>query len=120
IDKFNTLQMGMVSAERIFEVLDTDEFTPNQGRYIPQHVRGEIEFKNVWFAYNDKKEISTHENWVLRDVSFKVKAGDTLALVGATGAGKSSIINILSRFYEIQKGQILLDNVDIREYELGA
>src|SRR5690606_32077795 len=112
IDKFNTLQMGMVSAERIFEVLDTDEFTPNTGHYIPEHVRGEIEFKNVWFAYNDEK-------WVLKDVSFKVKAGDTLALVGATGAGKSSIINILSRFYEIQKGQILLDNVDIREYELG-
>ncbi|NGM60848.1 ABC transporter ATP-binding protein [Sphingobacterium sp. SGG-5] len=112
IDKFNTLQMGMVSAERIFEVLDTDEFTPNQGNYVPERVRGEIEFKNVWFAYND-------EQWVLKDVSFKVKAGDTLALVGATGAGKSSIINILSRFYEIQKGQILLDNVDIREYELN-
>ena len=111
IDKFNTLQMGMVSAERIFEVLDTNEFTPNTGNYTPDHIRGEIEFKNVWFAYNDEK-------WVLKDVSFKVKPGETLALVGATGAGKSSTINILSRFYEIQKGQILLDGVDIREYEL--
>lgn len=111
IDKFNTLQMGMVSAERIFEVLDTNEFTPNTGTYKPDHIRGEIEFKNVWFAYNDEK-------WVLKDVSFKVKPGETLALVGATGAGKSSTINILSRFYEIQKGQILLDGVDIREYEL--
>jgi ATP-binding cassette subfamily B multidrug efflux pump len=111
IDKFNTLQMGMVSAERIFDVLDTDEFTPNSGTYKPEHIRGEIEFKNVWFAYNDEK-------WVLKDVSFKVKPGETLALVGATGAGKSSTINILSRFYEIQKGQILLDGVDIRDYEL--
>ncbi|GAA4519960.1 ABC transporter ATP-binding protein [Sphingobacterium thermophilum] len=112
IDKFNTLQMGMVSAERIFDVLDTDEFTPNSGTYQPEHIRGEIEFKNVWFAYNDDK-------WVLKDVSFKVKPGETLALVGATGAGKSSTINILSRFYEIQKGQILLDGVDIRDYELS-
>lgn len=111
IDKFNTLQMGMVSAERIFDVLDTDEFTPNTGTYQPNEIRGEIEFKNVWFAYNEEK-------WVLKDVSFKVKPGETLALVGATGAGKSSTINILSRFYEIQKGQILLDGVDIRDYEL--
>lgn len=111
IDKFNTLQMGMVSAERIFEVLDTNEFTPNTGTYRPEQIRGAIEFKNVWFAYNDEK-------WVLKDVSFKVQPGETLALVGATGAGKSSTINILSRFYEIQKGQILLDGVDIRDYEL--
>jgi ATP-binding cassette subfamily B multidrug efflux pump len=111
IDKFNTLQMGMVSAERIFDVLDTNEFNPNSGTHKPAHIRGEIEFKNVWFAYNDEK-------WVLKDVSFKVQPGETLALVGATGAGKSSTINILSRFYEIQKGQILLDGVDIRDYEL--
>ena len=112
IDKFNTLQMGMVSAERIFDVLDTDEFTPNNGTLAPISIRGEIEFKNVWFAYNDEK-------WVLKDVSFKVNPGETLALVGATGAGKSSTINILSRFYEIQKGQILLDGIDIRDYELN-
>jgi ATP-binding cassette subfamily B multidrug efflux pump len=112
IDKFNTLQMGMVSAERIFEVLDTNESTPNEGTYKPDQIRGEIEFKNVWFAYNDEK-------WILKDVNFKVRAGETLALVGATGAGKSSTINILSRFYEIQKGEILLDGVDIRSYDLN-
>lgn len=111
IDKFNTLQMGMISAERIFEVLDTQEFTPDEGNYKPDTVRGKIEFKNVWFAYNDEK-------WVLKDISFTVQPGETLALVGATGAGKSSTINILSRFYEIQRGQILLDGVDIREYDL--
>jgi len=111
IDKFNTLQMGMVSAERIFDVLDTDEVTPDEGNYKPEHVKGEITFKNVWFAYNDEK-------WVLKDVSFHVEQGETLALVGATGAGKSSIINILSRFYEIQKGEILLDGVNIKDYDL--
>ncbi|WP_390881663.1 ABC transporter ATP-binding protein [Sphingobacterium pedocola] len=112
IDKFNTLQMGMVSAKRIFEVLDTDESTPNEGTYKPDHIRGEIEFRNVWFAYNDEK-------WILKNINFKVHAGETLALVGATGAGKSSTINILSRFYEIQKGEILLDGVDIRAYDLN-
>lgn len=111
IDKFNTLQMGMVSAERIFEVLDTDEFTPNAGTEKPAHIYGKITFKNVWFAYND-------ENWVLKDINFEIQPGETLALVGATGAGKSSTINILSRFYEIQKGEILLDGIDIRSYDL--
>lgn len=111
IDKFNTLQMGMVSAERIFEVLDTDEFTPNNGTIKKENIRGEIEFKNVWFGYDDDK-------YVLKDISFKISPGETLALVGATGAGKSSAINILSRFYEIQRGQILLDGIDIRDYDL--
>jgi len=111
IDKFNTLQMGMVSAERIFEVLDTDEKTPNLGTLKPAHIKGEIAFRDVWFAYNE-------ENWVLKDVNFKVNPGETLALVGATGAGKSSSINILSRFYEINKGEILLDGVNIRDYDL--
>ncbi len=111
-DKFNTLQMGMVAAERIFHVLDTDEITPNNGTYQPAHIKGEIEFEGVWFAYQE-------ENWVLKDISFKVKAGQILALVGATGAGKSSIINLLNRFYEINKGSIKLDGVDIREYDLN-
>lgn len=111
-DKFNTLQMGMVGAERIFNVLDTRETTDNNGTFKPESIKGEIEFKNVWFAYND-------ENWVLKNISFHVKPGQTLALVGATGAGKSSVINILNRFYEINKGIVKIDGIDIREYELS-
>jgi ATP-binding cassette subfamily B protein len=111
-DKFNTLQMGMVGAERIFNVLDTDEQTEDKGSLQPQSLQGNIEFKNVWFAYNE-------ENWVLKDISFQVKPGETLALVGATGAGKSSVINILNRFYEINKGSILVDGKDIRDYKLS-
>jgi ATP-binding cassette subfamily B protein len=110
-DKFNTLQMGMVGAERVFKVLDTDELTSNTGTYKPVTMEGQIEFKNVWFAYND-------EQYVLKDLSFEVKAGQTVALVGATGAGKSSTINILNRFYEIQKGEVLVDGVNIHKYDL--
>jgi len=111
-DKFNTLQMGMVGADRIFKVLDTDEVVTNTGHLHPANLEGEIEFKDVWFAYND-------ENWVLKDISFHVKPGETLALVGATGAGKSSTINILNRFYEIGKGSVKIDGVDIREYDVN-
>lgn len=111
-DKFNTLQMGMVGADRIFRVLDTDEVAVNTGKLKPAHLLGEIEFKHVWFAYND-------ENWVLKNISLHVKPGKTLALVGATGAGKSSTINILNRFYEIAKGDVLVDGQDIREYDVN-
>ncbi len=111
-DKFNTLQMGMVGADRIFKVLDTQEVATNTGDLKPAKLRGEIEFKNVWFAYND-------ENWVLKDINFHVKPGKTLALVGATGAGKSSTINILNRFYEIGKGSVMVDGVDIRDYDVS-
>ena len=111
-DKFNTLQMGMVGAERVFKVLDTDELTPNTGNYKPVTMNGEISFKNVWFAYTD-------EQYVLKNLSFEVKAGQTVALVGATGAGKSSTINILNRFYEIQKGEVLVDGVNIHKYDLN-
>ncbi len=111
-DKFNTLQMGMVGAERVFKVLDTDEMTSNDGVYAPEKMKGEIVFDKVWFAYND-------DNYVLKDISFEVKAGQTVALVGATGAGKSSTINILNRFYDIQKGAIKVDGVAIQDYELS-
>ncbi|WP_316793554.1 ABC transporter ATP-binding protein [Pedobacter frigoris] len=111
-DKFNTLQMGMVGAERVFKVLDTDEVTENKGVLTPAKMEGHISFQQVWFAYND-------ENYVLKDISFEVEAGKTIALVGATGAGKSSTINILNRFYEIQKGEIKVDGIKIQDYELN-
>lgn len=111
-DKFNTLQMGMVGADRIFKVLDTDEVAINPGTLKPTRLNGEIEFKNVWFAYND-------ENWVLKDINFHIKPGETLALVGATGAGKSSTINILNRFYEIGKGEVKVDGHDLMDYDVN-
>lgn len=111
-DKFNTLQMGLVAAERVFAQLDLQEFIPNKGKLQPS-IRGQIEFQNVWFAYNGI-------DYILRDVSFLVQPGQTLALVGATGAGKSSIINILNRFYDIQKGTIRLDEQLIADYEITA
>nr|WP_067055011.1 ABC transporter ATP-binding protein [Mucilaginibacter sp. L294] len=110
-DKFNTLQMGMVGADRIFRVLDTDEVATDDGKLAPAVLQGEIEFNNVWFAYNE-------ENWVLKDINFHVKPGETLALVGATGAGKSSTINILNRFYDIGRGEVKVDGHDIREYKV--
>ncbi|RFS16762.1 ABC transporter ATP-binding protein [Emticicia sp. C21] len=109
-DRMNTLQMGIVSTDRIIKLLDSDEYTANDGKYTT-HLKGEVEFKDVWFAYND-------ENYVLKDISFKVNQGETVAFVGATGAGKSSIINLLSRFYEINKGEIWIDGIDIKKYDL--
>lgn len=118
-DKFNTLQMGMVGAERVFQVLDTREATENNGSYKPEQLRGEIEFKNVWFSYLQEQSAEKNHNWILKDISFKVNPGETLALVGATGAGKSSTINILNRFYEIDRGSVKIDGVNIKEYELS-
>ena len=112
-DRFNTLQMGIVSTDRIIKLLDSDEYTENNGGYEPETVRGKVEFKNVWFAYNE-------EEYVLKDLNFHMNEGETIAFVGATGAGKSSVINLLSRFYEINKGEILIDGVDIHDYELTA
>ncbi|WP_133556897.1 ABC transporter ATP-binding protein [Algoriphagus boseongensis] len=111
-DRFNTLQMGVVSSSRIFKLLASSEHIANEGSFKPEKLQGNIELKNVWFAYND-------EEYVLKDINFEVKRGETVALVGATGAGKSSIINLISRFYEINKGQILIDGTDVREFELG-
>ncbi len=111
-DKFNTLQMGMVGADRIFKVLDTDEVVVNTGTLRPARLNGEIEFSKVWFAYND-------ENWVLKDINFYIRPGETLALVGATGAGKSSTINILNRFYEIGKGEVKVDGHNIMDYDVS-
>ncbi|MBO0932640.1 ABC transporter ATP-binding protein [Fibrella aquatilis] len=110
-DRFNTLQMGIVSADRILKLLDSDEYTVNNGTLAPANLRGDVSFRNVWFAYND-------ENYVLKDISFDVKAGETVAFVGATGAGKSSIINLLSRFYDINQGTIQIDGVNVEDYDL--
>lgn len=112
-DKFNTLQMGIIAAERVFKLLDTNETIENKGILAPAYIKGNIEFKNVWFAYNE-------DDYVLKDITFKIKQGETLAIVGATGSGKTSIINILKRFYEINKGEVLLDNINIKEYKLDA
>jgi ATP-binding cassette subfamily B multidrug efflux pump len=110
-DRFNTLQLGLVSTERLLKLLDSKEMIADNGTYIPTSLRGDVKFDHVWFAYND-------EEWVLRDVNFEVQAGQTIAFVGATGAGKTSIINLLSRFYEINKGTISVDGHDLREYDL--
>jgi len=109
-DRINTLQMGMVSAERVFKLLDTNEKIDNKGNLI-QHLNGQVEFKNVWFAYNA-------ENYVLKDVSFTVQPGDTIALVGATGSGKSTIMNLMGRYYEINKGEILFDNIPQNNFDV--
>ncbi len=111
-DRFNTLQMGMVSSERVFKVLDTQEVIDRKGSINAQTIRGVIEFKNVGFAY-------VKDNYVLKNISFQIKQGETLALVGATGSGKSSIINLLNRFYEYNQGTITIDGINIRDYELG-
>ncbi len=111
-EKYTIFQNAMASSERIFDLLDTEPtiVDPVQAKEI-QVLRGEIEFRNVWFAYKD-------EDYVLRDVSFQVKPGEKVAIVGHTGAGKTSIINLLCRFYEVNKGQISIDGVDIREMNL--
>jgi ATP-binding cassette subfamily B multidrug efflux pump len=112
-DRFNTLQMGIVSTDRILKLLDSEDYTVNEGTYAPEHIQGKVEFKNVWFAYND-------EEYVLKNINFKVHEGKTIAFVGATGAGKSSIINLLARFYDINKGNIYVDDVEVHDYELNA
>ncbi|MEY5041347.1 MAG: hypothetical protein RLZZ414_895, partial [Bacteroidota bacterium] len=111
-DRFNTLQLGMVSAERVFKILDTEEHIANNGNYFPEKLRGEIEFTNVVFSYDDKVD-------VLKNVSFHLPVGNCLALVGATGAGKTSIINVLTRFYETKSGLVTIDGVDIKNYDLN-
>ena len=117
-EKFNILQSAMAASERIFKLLDepiTIESNPNAQRLVAP--RGEIEFRNVWFSYKNVSE-PKDEDWVLRDVSFRVSAGETFAIVGHTGAGKTTVISLLLRFYDIQRGRILLDGVDIRLLDL--
>lgn len=112
-DRFNVLQMGMVGSERVFKLLDTDAVVEDLGTKGTEGVLGDIRFQGLWFGYEPEEP-------VLRDVSFHVRAGEMVALVGATGSGKSSIINVLGRSYEFQKGSVLLDGEDIRSYRLDA
>lgn len=128
-DRFNTLQMGVVSSDRVFKVLDTKEFISTEGKEPAENLNGKIEFKDVWFSYlsadtvqldNTAEEAADTVPWVLKGISFSVEEGQTVALVGATGAGKSSIINLLNRFYEYNKGVISIDGIDVRDYELSS
>ena len=112
-DRFNTLQLGIVSTQRIINLIDNNDYVPNEGEHKPERLNGHVVFDKVWFSYNEG-------DYVLKDISLEVKQGETLALVGATGAGKSSIINLLNRFYEIDRGQINIDGKDIEQYELQA
>ena len=112
-DKFNTLQMGMVAANRVFGILDTKSHIADEGDIELKETRGDIEFKEVHFGYNEDEE-------VIKGISFSVQSGQTIALVGATGAGKSTIINLLSRFYEINGGEICIDGISIKDYTLPS
>jgi ATP-binding cassette subfamily B multidrug efflux pump len=117
-EKFNILQSAMAASERIFKLLDEPVVVESDPNAIPlDHPRGEIEFRNVWFSYRNVPE-PADEDWVLRDVSFRVEPGQTFAIVGHTGAGKTTLISLLLRFYDVQRGQILLDGKDIRLIEL--
>ncbi|MGI9527675.1 MAG: ABC transporter ATP-binding protein [Weeksellaceae bacterium] len=110
-ERFNNLQRGLVSSERVFKMIDLNETFENEGTHAPEVVNGNIEFKDVVFEYIPGEE-------VLKGISFSAKQGETIAIVGATGAGKSTIINLLSRFYDIKSGSILIDGVDVRDFEI--
>jgi ATP-binding cassette subfamily B protein len=111
-DKFNILQMGIIASERVFKVLDNKDYATDVGDYTPEVVKGKIEFDKVSFAYTDDK-------YVLKDVSFEAKPGETIAIVGHTGSGKTTIISLLNRLYHIQKGQIKIDDIDIEDFQLN-
>jgi ATP-binding cassette, subfamily B, multidrug efflux pump len=112
-DRYNTLQMGIVSSSRIINLLDNNEHIVPAGNHKPTKLDGHVAFNNVWFAYND-------DNYVLKGITLTIQPGETVAIVGATGAGKSSMVNLLTRMYDINQGDILLDGVNVRDFELGA
>lgn len=111
-ERYNNLQRGLVSSERVFRMMDQDEKLPDHGKLAFDNVKGDIDFKNVYFEYVEGEE-------VLKDVSFSAKQGETIAIVGSTGAGKSTIINLLNRFYDIKSGSICIDGTDITDFELA-
>jgi ATP-binding cassette subfamily B multidrug efflux pump len=112
-DKFNVLQMGMVASERVFRVLDNDDTIQNEGVYAPARIQGKIEFNKVFFAYTD-------DRYVLKNINFTVNPGETVAIVGHTGSGKTSIISLMNRLYHIQQGEIRIDDVRVEDYKLDA
>jgi len=112
-DKFNTLQRGVVRAERVFELLDMNEFVQDTGKVDSCDFNRPISFKKVWFAYDDEK-------WVLKDLNMEIEPGETIAIVGATGSGKTSIINLVGRFYEFQKGEIKIGDTNIKDLSIGC
>ena len=112
-DRFNTLQMGVVSSKRIFDLLDRNEVIDSNEKLKDIQLNGDVEFKDVWFAYND-------EEYVLKNISFKINSGESVGFVGSTGSGKTSIINLINRFYDFQKGTILVDGNDIKDYNLSS
>ncbi len=112
-DKFNILQMGIVAGERIFSLIDRRDHIEDHGEIVVERMEGKIEFRNVYFSYDQ-------ENDVLKDINFQVQPGDTLAVVGSTGSGKTTLINILTRFYEIQRGEILIDDINTKDYQLDT
>lgn len=117
-DIFNVLQAAFASAERIYGVLDEPEAVADKPNAKPiEHFRGEVEFENVWFSYTPPGEPVTDEDWVLRGIDLHVQPGESVALVGATGAGKTSVISLLSRFYDVQRGSVKIDGVDVRDFK---
>ncbi len=112
-DRFNNIQMGIVSAERIFQLIDSEENIEKNGTIVPQKIEGKINFDHVWFAYNE-------DSWILRDISFQISPGKSLAIVGATGSGKTTIANLVTQMYQHQKGEIKIDDFLIQEYNLQS
>lgn len=112
-DKFNVIQMGMIASERVFKVIDNSDVITSEGTYAPLAIKGKVEFKKVWFAY-------VEEQYVLKNISFLAQPGETIALVGHTGSGKTSIISLLNRLYHIQKGEIKIDDIKVEDYKLDV
>src|SRR5690606_14255938 len=110
---FNVLQMGMVASERVFKVLDNEDYITREGNYAPDTIKGRIEFDKVYFAYTD-------DRYVLKDVSFLVEPGETVALVGHTGSGKTSIISLMNRMYHVTQGSVKIDDVAVEDYKLNV
>ncbi|MEP6701243.1 MAG: ABC transporter ATP-binding protein [Bacteroidota bacterium] len=112
-DKFNILQMGIIAGERVFKVLDNQDYINKEGNFSPDKIRGKIQLDKVWFAYNNA-------NYVLKDISFTIEPGETIAIVGHTGSGKTTIISLLNRLYQIQRGEIKIDDINIDDYEVES